>query len=646
MDVVALISGGKDSCYSVLKAGTHGHNIIALGHIVPPCEEADSLMYQSVGSSAVSLIAEAMDLPLVIRKTHATAKLSTLTYTATTGDEVEDLVSLLLDVKRQFPTIQGVCSGALWSDYQRLRVENAASRTGLFSIAPLWRREQSELLDEMIKNGVDAVLIKVAGIGLDETHLGKSLGDMRPVLHKLEKMYGSHICGEGGEYETLVRWMPGFKKRLEFQETEVVHHTNDIVAPVSYLRLNKLYLANLREEQVCEAQEATSLISSLFLFEPKSYVVATEDWCSNQHVPPFAVTEDESIGVCTNYFFISLHSPRGGSEGVSDCCARLKHCLSNVNESLRGVISVQLHLHGVHGASYKDANKSYNEIFGAEEIVLPPARACVGMSRRNMGTFLEVLVWRGNRDCAVSLHVQSLSEWAPPCIGPYSQFVEEDGLVHVSGVLPLHAPTASVLTDMPAGRQVEVCYENLRRTLEAGRGEIRNIGLLTVYAIQQAAEEVKEAVFKKFNSNTCVKIILPVSALPKGALVEIKAVGVLRTEALSKLPSCQISGMDGTDEQDLCWEGVTCSNFTFITVQSRSSDFAVGEKIKILIDGLSNIIGFQPNPLAIQWCGLLEAIPNSAEPLQHIFPKTAVTTILSHWMPIDIKWVCIISLHH
>jgi len=47
-----------------------------------------------------------------------------LAYTKTAGDEVEDLMQLLAAAKRRFPGLQGVSSGAIASDYQRLRVES------------------------------------------------------------------------------------------------------------------------------------------------------------------------------------------------------------------------------------------------------------------------------------------------------------------------------------------------------------------------------------------------------------------------------------------------------------------------------------------------------------------------------------------
>lgn len=66
----------------------------------------------------------------------------------------------------------------------------------------------------MIDAGLVAVIIKVAGIGLKAQHLGKTLEEMQPTLVKLNDLYGAHVCGEGGEYETLTLDSPMFKKKL------------------------------------------------------------------------------------------------------------------------------------------------------------------------------------------------------------------------------------------------------------------------------------------------------------------------------------------------------------------------------------------------------------------------------------------------
>lgn len=73
-----------------------------------------------------------------------------LSYSMTPGDEVEDMFILLNEVKRQIPSVTAVSSGAIASDYQRLRVESVCSRLGLVSLAYLWKQDQSFLLQEMV----------------------------------------------------------------------------------------------------------------------------------------------------------------------------------------------------------------------------------------------------------------------------------------------------------------------------------------------------------------------------------------------------------------------------------------------------------------------------------------------------------------
>ena len=79
LKVIALISGGKDSLFSILHCRQNGHNIVALANLYPPPIEAsngesgtatveeediDSFMYQTVGHTIIPLYAEALNLPL------------------------------------------------------------------------------------------------------------------------------------------------------------------------------------------------------------------------------------------------------------------------------------------------------------------------------------------------------------------------------------------------------------------------------------------------------------------------------------------------------------------------------------------------------------------------------------------------------
>ena len=67
-----------------------------------PTDELDSYMYQTVGHGAISLYAEAMDLPLYRATIRGTTRASDREYSPTEGDEVEDLHRLLARVQVRY----------------------------------------------------------------------------------------------------------------------------------------------------------------------------------------------------------------------------------------------------------------------------------------------------------------------------------------------------------------------------------------------------------------------------------------------------------------------------------------------------------------------------------------------------------------
>lgn len=645
MKVVALLSGGKDSCYSLLRSRIHGHEVVAVAHITPPQEEADSFMYQSVGSNVVPLIATALNLPLFTRKTNANAIESDLFYIPTEMDEVEDLVALLQEVKREHPEIEAVCSGALWSDYQRLRVESAASRVGLLSLSYLWRRDQKELLDEMIEAGVHAVLIKVAGMGLNSSHLGKSLEEMQPILHELEQKYGSHVCGEGGEFESLVLWMPGFQKRIVLDETETISHSEDPHAPVSYLRILSSKLADLTDAEIHTPLPSTPPPSTVFEHDStwteiiKRCDTATQAKVSSSEENDATTTQQHALNVTTGFgdrlMYLSIQSPKVGKEGVVHAASHLQRVLKEHGERLGSIMYVTLLLRSVSGENYKEANNGYNEVFATPECTPPPARACVAVSAENHPTTIEALVRRKrNKDApgSFALHVQSLSEWAPPCIGPYAQFVEEDGVIHVSGVLPLYAPTASVPGRFDGKSQVAACLYNLECTLEASHANLRQIGLLIAYTtrdclVQEVRNELEDLLAQRKRPHVVVAV-LPVSALPKGALVEVRAVGVANREEMA-FPEFVMVCEDDDEAVAFTKQSVTFGKLGYTVIRRIRPEYEAVDYVDI-VKGLCETSAFPTDSKLISaqlYCDEAVCTPDVESKLMKLEPGAAMTFV-------------------
>lgn len=80
-------------------------------------------MFQTVGHQAIDLYADAMDLPLFRGDIKGSSVNTESNYEKTQDDEVEDLLDLLVKIQKSVE-FDAVCSGAILSDYQRVRVEN------------------------------------------------------------------------------------------------------------------------------------------------------------------------------------------------------------------------------------------------------------------------------------------------------------------------------------------------------------------------------------------------------------------------------------------------------------------------------------------------------------------------------------------
>lgn len=242
--VVALISGGKDSCFNMMECVKQGHEIVALANLRPKAkDELDSYMYQSVGYQGIGLYAEAMELPLFQQDIEGKPVNTEFEYKPTDGDEVEDLYILLKRIREQVP-FDAISVGAIFSDYQKVRCESVCERMGgLQMLAYLWHREQAPLLKEMIDSGIEAIIIKVAAMGLlPSKHLGLRLDEIYPHMVEMEKKYGLNVCGEGGEFESFTLNCPLFKKKIVLDSVESVTHSDDAFAPVGYLKFTKMHL--------------------------------------------------------------------------------------------------------------------------------------------------------------------------------------------------------------------------------------------------------------------------------------------------------------------------------------------------------------------------------------------------------------------
>jgi 2-iminobutanoate/2-iminopropanoate deaminase len=116
---------------------------------------------------------------------------------------------------------------------------------------------------------------------------------------------------------------------------------------------------------------------------------------------------------------------------------------------------------------------------------------------------------------------------APSAIGPYSQGIVANGFVFTAGQIPLD-PTAGKIVDGGIVEQTEQVMKNLQEVLRAAGANWGDVVKTTVY-LQDLAHfpTVNEVYGKWLGDARPARSTVQVSALPRGAMVEIDATAVI-----------------------------------------------------------------------------------------------------------------------
>lgn len=113
---------------------------------------------------------------------------------------------------------------------------------------------------------------------------------------------------------------------------------------------------------------------------------------------------------------------------------------------------------------------------------------------------------------------------APAAIGPYSQAVRAGGTVYFSGQIPLD-PATGALIEGDISAQARRVFDNLQAVAAAAGGSLADIARIGIYLTDLADFAAVNAVMAEyFNQPYPARSTIEVSALPKGAQIEVDAV--------------------------------------------------------------------------------------------------------------------------
>ncbi len=223
MKLGVLFSGGKDSTLALHKAAEK-EQVTCL--VTLRSKNPESYMFHTPNIEITNLQAEALDLPLLTKVTEGKKE-----------EELKDLEEAIAESKAQFG-VEGIVSGAVESVYQASRLQRICHHLDLWCFNPLWKKDQRDLLEELLEMRFQSIISGIFAYPLDESWLGKQI-DAETInrLLALQTEFGISPSGEGGEIETTVLDAPLFCRRIEIIDSESQAKDNSGVFRIKQARL-------------------------------------------------------------------------------------------------------------------------------------------------------------------------------------------------------------------------------------------------------------------------------------------------------------------------------------------------------------------------------------------------------------------------
>ena len=355
-------------------------------------------------------------------------------------------------------------------------------------------------------------------MGLGRRHLGRTIND---VLEELLAMEHIHVCGEGGEFETFVIGCPLFERPMRLLRGAAVMVDDNKFAPVGVWQFE--CVAEGVDSPAEDADDPP--VEVVGLGPPPPAAPAPVAYAPD--APDFADVAGTLMmgGLCTESVLPPGSAELGVAEQVHALLQFTRCRLAERGLSMDRVFYMHLYCRSM--GDFALINAAYNTYFGRE----PPARATVEMAGLASAIVMEVYV-----RCPVagteadpppfeSLHVQSISEWAPACVGPYSQAYRVGGAVFFAGIIGLVPETMA----LPAGggaAEGSLALRSLERVADVMRTACARAAMVIVYVTDWAAAAERVAQWRAAAGPGWAGLlrVVQVTALPRGCSVEFQMI--------------------------------------------------------------------------------------------------------------------------
>jgi uncharacterized protein (TIGR00290 family) len=206
MNISCSWSGGKDSCYALMLALRQQHQLKAVVNMM----NENGVISRSHGlpKKVLQQQADALQVPLIAQPT-------------SWNDYQMHFIDTLQKLKNEF-SVDAMVFGDIDLQEHRDWEEMVCAKAQLQAMLPIWKRDRAELVQQMLDEEIEAMIVS-CNTQMGERFLGKTIS--ATLVVELENL-GVDVCGENGEYHTVVINCPLFKKRIELPGYTTVLHEN------------------------------------------------------------------------------------------------------------------------------------------------------------------------------------------------------------------------------------------------------------------------------------------------------------------------------------------------------------------------------------------------------------------------------------
>jgi len=202
MSYIGSWSGGKDSCFACYRAICKGYDISCLVNFIS--KEYKRVSFHGTEDRLIQLQAEALGISLLQKETTGNG------YEQEFKEAVRSLIP---------EGIKGMIFGDIYLQEHKDWVERVCGELGIEAVEPLWGEEPERILLDFIDAGFQAIIVSAKADLFGKEWIGRKIDRD---FFKYVKENSVDICGENGEYHTLVVNGPVFKKKIRITESKAI----------------------------------------------------------------------------------------------------------------------------------------------------------------------------------------------------------------------------------------------------------------------------------------------------------------------------------------------------------------------------------------------------------------------------------------